>query len=241
MLNDPDNIHADVKTRVIHEARAQTGPSRSRRRLVTGMTGGVLLAVQAKTALGNTVCQSPSAMVSGNASPNPNPPPCSGGRSPGFWKVPQKFNYWDDIAVPPTFRPEAGVSICSAGMQGLALSDIVTQGSPVSLALPSASPTGPSVTSPEGFWGMWAVLAFPTEFNGGQLMRHLIAAWLNANYFSDYPITTQQISEMWAETSDGGTYMGMTAQDVIDYISNMYDINAEVGEDPDLCKNSKKK
>lgn len=86
---------------------------------------------------------------------------------------------------------------------------------------------------------MWAVLAFPTEFAGGQLMRHLVAAWLNANHFPDYPITTQQIGDMWAATSAGGTYMGMTAEDLIDYISNMYDINADVGEDPDLCKKKK--
>jgi len=238
MLNDPDTIRADGKPTENSQLMAQTAPSRSRRRLVTGMTGGVgvLLAVQAKTALGTTVCQSPSAMVSGNASPNPNPPPCSGGRSPGFWKVPQKFNYWDSIAVPATFRPEAGVSICTSGMQGLKLSDIVTQGSPVSLALPGASPTGPLIAPPEGFWGMWAVLAFPTEFNGGQLMRHLIAAWLNANYFPSYPITKQQIADMWAATSVGGTYMGMGAADVISYISNMYDINADVAPDPDLCK-----
>ena len=72
--------------------QAATEPSHLRRRLFRGVPAGigVLLAVQAKTALGAGVCISPSAMMSGNASPRPGDGSvCSGGRSPGFWKVPQ--------------------------------------------------------------------------------------------------------------------------------------------------------
>lgn len=216
-------------------------PSMSRRRLFRGAAGGagVLLTVHAKTALGG-VCKSPSAMMSGNTSPRPgNGSVCSGGRSPGFWKVPQKFQYWAPAgATPPTFT--TGVVECASGMQNLALANIATQGT----LLTSAGFTG----APAGV-GIWAVLAFPNSFTGGQLMRHLSAAWLNAGYFTSttqlYPITRTQIIDMWNATKTGGLYCpgsvvggcgtsGWTAAQVIAYIDGMYDINDGVG--PDLCR-----
>jgi hypothetical protein len=227
-----------------------TGPAdspiqASRRRLFRGVAGGtgVLLAVHAKTALGtgvSGVCQSPSAMMSGNTSPRPGSGvTCSGGRSPGFWKVPQKFSYWASTgATPPQFN--VGVVECGTGMQGLALENIVPN-------------TGTMLTQ-IGFTGapanttLWAVLAFPGSFPNGQLLRHLVAAWLNAGYFtsagSRYPLTREQIIEMWNETRGGGTYCpaslmscgttGWTATQVISFIEGMYDINSNV--DPNLCK-----
>lgn len=215
--------------------------SPSRRRLVRGVAGsaGVLLSVHAKTALGAGVCKSPSAMMSGNTSPRPGSgTTCSGGRSPGFWKVPQKFSYWAGAgAVPPTFN--VTVNECATGMQNLAVSNLLTQGT----LLTNAGFTG----APAGV-GLWAVMAFPNSYPGGQLMRHLSAAWLNAGYFTSaaekYPLTKQQVIDMWNATKSGGTYCpgtlagcgtsGWSSTQVIAYISGMYDINS--GVEPDLCK-----
>ncbi|MEH0166454.1 hypothetical protein [Roseateles microcysteis] len=230
-----------------HSSRAVIAASiapinRSRRRLVSGVAGGtgVLLASASKTALGTGTttgtCKSPSAVMSGNMSPRPGGSgSCSGGRSPGFWKVPQKFNYWTGVSYPTFYK---AVDVCSAGMQGLALTDIKTQGTLANAILPGAGYIGSTA------YGVWAVLAFPTSFPGGQLQRHLLAAYLNASYWpSEYPITKAQILSMWNATKSGGTWCAAgvtcskpwTATDVINYISGMYDINADVGADPDLC------
>jgi hypothetical protein len=218
-------------------------PSPSRRRLVRGVAGGagVLLSVHAKTALGSGTCKSPSAMMSGNTSPRPgNGTTCSGGRSPGFWKQPQKKNNWPSAgATFPTFN--VTVNECAQGMGNLALANIATQGTLLTSAGFAGAPTGV---------GLWAVLAFPNSFTGGQLMRHLSAAWLNAGLFTSptekYPLTKQQVIDMWNATKSGGTYCptsivggcganGWSATQVINYISGMYDINAS-GIEPDLCK-----
>lgn len=215
--------------------------SPGRRRLVRGAAGsaGVLLSVHAKTALGTGVCKSPSAVMSGNTSPRPGTGiTCSGGRSPGFWKVPQKFSNWAAAgAVPPTFN--VTVQECASGMQNLTLASIATQGTLLTAAGFVGAPAGV---------GLWAVMAFPTSYAGGQLMRHLSAAWLNAGYFTSsaakYPLTKQQVIEMWNATKSGGTYCpsslggcgtsGWTSTQVISYISGLYDINS--GVENDLCK-----
>lgn len=214
-------------------------PDQRRRKLFRGVSGGVgvLMAVQAKTALGGT-CASPSAILSGNTSPRPNTGvTCSGGRSPGFWKVPQKFYAWTGIATVPTFS--AHVSPCASGMQNLTLAVIVTQGTLLSSIFPGA----PSNV------GIWAVLAFPNSFAGGQLLRHLCAAWLNSQYSwpgGKYPLSAAQVVDMWNATKSGGTYCptGLTcasnkewdSETVIKYISDMYDLNAETIDGPELCK-----
>ena len=212
-----------------------------RRRLFRGAAGGagVLLTVHAKTALGAGVCKSPSAMMSGNASPRPGDgTTCSGGRSPGFWKVPQKFQFWGPAgATPPTFK--VNVIECASGMQNLTVDNIKTPGTLL---------TGVGFAGAPANLGMWAVMAFPTDYTGGQLMRHLSAAWLNAGYFTanatKYPLSKAQVIAMWNATNGGGLYCptslgttctpGWTAEQVISYISGMYDINDGVG--PDLCK-----
>jgi len=220
-------------------------PSASRRRLFKGVAGGtgVLLAVHAKTALGSAVCRSPSAILSGNTSPRPNSGvTCSGGRSPGFWKQPQKFGNWGPAgAAPATFR--VTVNNCSSGLQNLTLSNIVSHGTLL---------TGKGFTGAPAGAGMWAALAFPNSYNPrGQLLRHLTAAWLNAGLFTGaagkYPLTKEQVVAMWNATKSGGLYCpgvtivgtscttGWSAQQVIAYISGMYDINAS-GVEPDLCR-----
>ena len=210
-----------------------------RRRLFRGIYGGVgvLMAVQAKTALGAGTCASVSATMSGNTSPRPGTGiTCSGGLSPGYWKVPQHFNSWPSTgAIPPTFiKP---VDVCLTGMTGLTLDIIKTQGTLLTGIGFAGAPTGV---------GIWAVLAFPGSYSGGQLLRHLAAAWLNAGYFvsvgARYPLTRVQIIAMWNATKSGGTYcptgitcaVGWSATDVINYISGMYDLNAS-GGDPEMC------
>ena len=222
------------------ETDLQHEPNSLRRKLFRGVPAGlgVLMAVQARTALGTGVCASPSAILSGNKSPRPGTgTTCSGGLSPGYWKVPQHFGSWGPAgAVYPTFNNM--VVECLSGMSSLTLAGIKTPGTLVSSIFPGASVLANT--------GIWAVLAFPGSFTGGQLLRHLSAAWLNAGYFTSagatYPLTRQQIIDMWNATKSGGTYCpsgvtcspGWTSNDVINYISGMYDLNAS-GGDPSLC------
>ena len=177
-------------------------------------------------------------MMSGNTSPRPRGGvTCSGGRSPGFWKVPQKFNYWAGAgAEHPTFK--VTVNECAAGMQNLTRNQVKRRGTLL---------TDIGLVGAPANTGIWEVMAFPTEFSGGQLMRHLSAAWLNAGYFASnaakYPITKKQVVDMWNDTKCGGLYCpgtiggcgtsGWTAEQVISYISGMYVINS--GLEPDLC------
>jgi len=222
------------------ETKLSDRPNQLRRKLFKGAYGGVgvLLAVQAKTALGGTgVCPSPSAMLSGNVSPRPNTGiTCSGGRSPGFWKVPKKFSYWAG-ATPPKFGSE--LVMCDSNFSDLQASDITDHGTTLSSIFDGA----PALS-------LWVALAEQNQnlFAGNdQLLRHLSAAWLNAHAFNDstqqYPLTTDHIKEMWRETKDGGTYCpgdwqcgtkGWNAAAVIGYISGMYHINDEV--EPMPCK-----
>ena len=74
-------------------------------------------------------------------------------------------------------------------------------------------------------------------------MRHLLSAYLNANYFAGYAITKPQVIDMWNAVKAGGTYCptnmscganGWTASQVIAYIQGMYDINADLLSD--ICK-----
>lgn len=215
------------------------------------------MAVQARTALGNTLCQSPSAMISGNQSPRQGDGhTCSGGRSPGFWKQPQHFPYWGPSGLAyPTF--DTGITACSTGLGNVTPCDITSKGSLVGNLLSGA---------PGGSYGVWEVLTWPTNYpqysgNGckgnatskdvfggqGQLMRALICAYLNAAWFNsssqDYPITTQQVIDMWNAVKNGGLYCpanmtcnggGMSAAQIVSYIEGMYDINADINVD--LCK-----
>lgn len=215
-----------------------------RRRLFRGAGAGVgvLLTVSAKTALGGTVCQSPSAMMSGNTSPRPGTGgTCSGGRSPGYWKVPQHSGSWNVAGGQyPTFKKT--VVECAKGMGDLSIEDVRNHGTLLASVFPGAPST----------YGLWAVLAFPNDpifGNKGQLLRHLSAAWLNAGYFNasaaQYPISKAQVVAMWHAVKFGGLYCppsmpncgtkGWSADQVKSYIEGMYDLNAQISE-PDLCK-----
>lgn len=241
-------------------AQGQANSLRRRRLLRSTTAGaGILLSMQAKTALGTAVCKSPSAMISGNTSPRPGDGTvCSGGRSPGFWKQPQHFAHWGPSGLnPPTFK--VAVEACMTGLGNISPCDLLTIGSTISSVFPDA---------PGGDKGIWEVLVWPTNypkvtktlttcsasgvqdpFNGqGQLLRHLSCAYLNAGYFGtsgqDYPLTMDQVVDMWNQVKNGGTYCpkGMTcapekemsAAQIIAYIEGLYDINADVAND--ICK-----
>lgn len=222
----------------------QVPSSAGRRRLFRGVSGGVLLAVQAKTALGTGStggggnCKSPSAMISGNTSPRPGSgSTCSGGRSPGFWIQPQKSPYWTVAGGKfPTFN--IATTLCSTNLSTIQKTNITDAGTLLTTIFPGANvPAGTS---------LWSALSPQAQF--GQLLRHLTAAWLNAGYFTstaqDYPLTQQQVIQMWEAVKNGGEYCpssliscgnkGMSATEVISYIEQMYDTNSDISTN--LCK-----
>lgn len=221
----------------------QVPSSAGRRRLFRGVSGGVLLAVQAKTALGTGStggnCKSPSAMISGNTSPRPgNGTTCSGGRSPGFWIQPQKSPYWSIAGGTfPTFK--ITTTLCQTNLSTIQRSDMLDPGTLLTSVFPGASvPAGTA---------LWSALSPQAQF--GQLLRHLTAAWLNAGYFTaqsqKYPLSKQQVVDMWnAVKVPGGVYCpasllncgtkGWTASQVISYIEQMYDTNSDINTN--LCK-----
>lgn len=219
-----------------------------RRRLFRGVGGGVgvLMAVSAKSALGGGVCQSPSAMMSGNTSPRPGTgSTCSGGLSPGYWVQPQHSPNWSTAGgVFP--QVNGTVVTCTTGLNKVAFTDITSQGTTLQSVFTGWAPVGYL-----GNVSMWWVINAPNDaiFGGaggvGQLLRHLSCAWLNAGYFqtaaAKYPMTKAQVVDMWLQLKSTGSYCpgGLTcskpwsAADVIAYISNMYDVNAPVDN---LCK-----
>lgn len=239
------------------EAAKQHPVQSSRRKLIGGAAGGVgvLMAVSAKTALGTTVCQSPSAMISGNTSPRPgDPEPCSGGRSPGFWRNPQHFSAWMPPAIPATLM---NVTSCPTGLGGIGPENIQDQGTLISAVFGSA---GTSKLAPYSYkdannqthtisatqWGLWGVLAFPKDAgtNEGSLLWHLIAAYLNALAFEDYAMTPEQVIEAGIVLLNGGLWCpsgmndcganAMSASTFVAYISGMYNYNADLTLE--LCK-----
>lgn len=206
-----------------------------RRRLFGGVATGVLLAVPAKTALGNSLCQTPSVMMSGGTSPSPGTEAgCSGGRSPGYWVQPQHAPNWTVAgATFPQFNGQ--IVECQTGTSDLDSDSITNPGT----YLDSVFPGTPHVS-------LWEPLAMaPKKYT--QLLRHLVAAWLNAGYFPDnYPLTQAQVVDMWVQLNTTGVYcppsMGgscgvnaWTKDDVKSYIENMYDINSNA---TNMCKAS---
>ena len=237
-------------------SEASQQPNSLRRKLFRGVPAGlgVLMAVQAKTALGAATCISPSAKMSSNLSHHlHDSTTCSGGRSPGFWKVPQHFDNWAQVSTQPA-RPTFNkmVSVCASGMQNLTVANIVAPGKLLSSVFLGA-PVNTVNRTPTIGVGIWQVLAFPNDpvfGSGGQLLRHLSAAWLNAGYpwqgGADYPLTQQQVVDIWNALISpgyfcpgGGTSCAGTsrwyASDVITYISGMYDVGGVGVDNPDLC------
>lgn len=233
--------------------------TRRRRLLAGGAAGaGVFLAMQAKTALGGTgKCESPSAHMSGNLSHHPhNGSTCSGGRSPGFWKQPGNFNIWPGAGlVPPTFKSGVSILNCSNGLTNASPCDIATRGTLLNAIFAGAPAFGvwevlvwptnyPTAT------GVGTSACVLSGGNGdvfagkGQLLRHLASAYLNAGALpKNYPITQTQVIAMWNAVKNGGAYCptgpasnscAMTAAQIIDYISNMYDTG--IVDDLEGCK-----
>lgn len=219
----------------------------SRRRLFRSVAGGtgVLLSVQAKTALGGGTCLSPSRILSGNTSPRTgNGTTCSGGRSPGYWVQPQHFGAWTAAgATPPTFSP--AIQECATGQNGLVLSAIANSGTTFQSVFGNdlVPNSGVTVLRPVS---LWAIISEPNSFQGpGQLARHLACAWLNAKYFQGasalYPLTPAQVKDMWVQITTTQAYCPAnttcktpwTAAQVQSYIEGMYDTNAPV---PNYCK-----
>lgn len=239
--NRPEDGTGLVDSEVADAAPVDTG----RRRLFKGLGGGagVLLAVSAKSALGGGVCQSPSAMMSGNTSPRPGTgTTCSGGLSPGYWVQPIHAGSWTTAGgVFPSF---SGVVVtCSTNLSQVKNADITSPGTTIQSIFSSWVPIG-IANNPIS---IWYVIYNPNDamFGGpgsiGQLLRALSCAWLNAGYFTGssalYPITKAQVQDMWQQLTNTGGYCPgslpncskpWSPTDVINYIEGMYDINAPV-------------
>lgn len=232
----------DTSRSELPERTAASPSTGSRRRFIGATAGGVgvLLAVQARSALGGT-CLSPSALVSGNLSHPADGLNCTGGLSPTVWKLQgtqgQMANPWPAGFTAPTFNTTLTDSTgCNGGHDIANPKDVIAVdlsgnpmiGTPVDQVLPGAP----------GNTGIWEVLAFPDFFTSpsGELMSHLLAAWFNALAFPGYPVKTWHISEMWEALKGGGTYcpsnlacntdMGLTTSDVIAYLTTTYDLTS---------------
>lgn len=252
MMNNSFDGDRDTLPSAPHDVDPLTGPTplnAGRRRLFRGVGGGagVLMAISAKSALGGGVCQSPSAMMSGNTSPRAgNGTTCSGGLSPGYWVQPQHSPNWTTAGgVFPQFN--GNIVTCSSNLTAVAFSDITNQGTTIQSIFSGWT----SKSAYKGAVSIWWVINAPNDamFGGpggvGQLLRHLSCAWLNAGYFqgssAKYPLTKAQVVDMWVQLSTKGSYCPTTltctkpwsATDVINYISGMYDVNAPVDN---LCK-----
>lgn len=223
-----------------------------RRRLFRGLGGGagVLMAVSAKSALGGTLCQSPSAMMSGNVSHQPANTSCSGGLSPGYWVQPQHFDAWTAAGVQyPTFSP--AIVACSTGTAKVAMSAIVVPGSPPfttitgvfgsclllsnNLQKKAGDPTQEQADC------LWSIIYSPTSYQDGpygvtgQVARALVCAWLNAKYFTgsfasgteQYPISPAEVQDMWHQLWTTGYYCP----------SNITNCNSTTGMTADNVKN----
>lgn len=206
------------------EARGLLISDLSRRRLVKSAiaTGSVILTLKGQSALA-AGCASPSRLVSGAPSPGTGtPPPCVGGRSPGYWKTCQHLDEWPK--PPPTF-----VNICTDGLPGKD-NELVTQG-----VLFGDIFTGGGTL---GSFGCWRILAYPSRvdkvleaFNMEQiqLARHLIATYFNRTvYGSNFPLTFAQIQTMWTDGSMGlycpdgavSCTLPWTTQELVCYLRN---------------------
>ena len=238
MATNPDPTQNSSGHRSPGQGASPTGTP-SRRRFVGATAGsvGVLLAVHAKSTLGAVTCLSPSAMVSGNLSHQPSTAPCSGGLSPTAWKLQANLSLWSSGSVgatPPSFNTALADSLgCNSGHD---ISDPKSVMSSLGTLVETILPGAVANT------GIWEILAFPGLFAltvpTGELMSHLIAAWLNAGLHADYPIKHWHVSEMWSAMTGSGVYCpssvtcssssGMTESELIAYIKNTFVVTSDL-------------
>ena len=129
-------------------------------------------------------------------------------------------------------------SLCATNLSTIQKANITSAGTLLTHIFPGANvPAGTS---------LWSALSPQAQY--GQLLRHLTAAWLNAGYFKSnatkYPLSQQQVVEMWEAVKSGGVYCpsslgncgtkGWSASQVISYIEQMYDNNSDINVN--LCK-----
>lgn len=164
--------------------RPGLSPDRSRRRLLQGGLGAapVLMTLVSRPALGQGgQCFSPSGFVSMPTSMHGQPQFCLG-RTPGFWKQPQKFNEW----------PKPYIPVTTTGPGGKA----ATKFKDVFLL----TPYPPATT-----------LLQVLEMGGGppnDLARHIVAALLNAKKGWTPVLTIEAVKGIWTQymnTGGGGT------------------------------------
>ncbi|MCC6472718.1 MAG: hypothetical protein IT514_03140 [Burkholderiales bacterium] len=222
-----------VRTEADHRRGTPAAPGR-RRLLTGGITAApILLSAVSRSALATGTCQSPSRAMSGNLSPRNESFNC-GGKSPGFWKQPQKFGNWVGALPPNLLEMVNGswvtCSESSAGSPSLGSFFTLPYGNGshkigngngygttfVSIFSPSAAGMVPVVPAADSDprqvsarpVTLWEVLAFPTEVGGtmSQTARALVAAYLNTKTIGNYPLTTLQVLDMWNQLVTLGSY-----------------------------------
>jgi hypothetical protein len=103
-------MSAQNDTPKVTEGSGNAAPDRGRRRLLHGGLGAapVLMTLVSRPVLGRTnQCFSPSGFVSMPTSQDRQPQFCQG-RTPGFWRQPQKFNQWPEPFYPTTTSGPGG-------------------------------------------------------------------------------------------------------------------------------------
>lgn len=211
------------------DARA---PSSARRRLIRGglSAGPVLLALSGKSAMAQAtggVCRFPStwASIDPNFGGNPaglshhntgSDEGCGFGRSPGFWKQPQKRCYWPfwSLGIGPRSDTlkcgsrTTGNAVCANyNGDGTLVNDVFAMAAGLKETFQQALCTRP-----------------------GQDIWHFIAAYLNSFTVDGYPLSPSDIVDMWhGNYQVPGTGQFWSRAQARDFIESTYDTD---GIDP---------
>ncbi len=203
-------------------------PSSQRRRIIRAgaSAGPVLFALSGRSAMATTTtrtCQFPSSWASlnpgvfgqpGAASAHPHDDGCGLGGSPGFWKQPQKRKHWPGTIIIDTNQNGSTTPVpdslkCIDQSFGQASCDkFRADGSKINNILPGASATNQTMSQ-----------LLCTE--NGTDAWHFTAALLNAWGVTGYPLTVQNVIDMWngVFTVSGTTWTRAQARQ---YIEAMY-------------------
>jgi hypothetical protein len=194
----PDTETASCGCQKVSDSHPEnTGASAKRRRLLrAGLSAGpVVLALSGKSAMATSgqICRFPSTWASidptqgGNAAglshhPSTGDENCGFGRSPGYWKQPQKRGFWPGLQGAGPIPDKLPCSLGTTPTGVSSCSDYLGDGTKVS----SIFGTGGNST--------FSQMLCSTN---GQDIYHYLAAYLNAWTVQGYPLTPPQVVAMW--------------------------------------------
>jgi hypothetical protein len=176
----------------------------ARRRLVKA-GAGVLLTLEAKAALANPVCATPSGYLSGGLhNSHYGPQTCNGGYSPGYWK--QKTRTWPDGLDRNTLAFTA-VFPLAGGCQTTPVSEPkdYTGGNAKGLNKDKGKPEKPAPVQSYQCALLEDVLSHQ-PFDANNLGMHMAATYLNicAGYIDFMKV--EDLQRIWTEVSTTGVY-----------------------------------